>query len=793
MSESRERGSPPGGAGGLAPALALAVGLGLGLGGAALPPGPARAQAPGPESFARTPETPPELWDAADYLVRTGQARQAVPYLKQFLKANPTDEQLLEIRDRYGVGSVLRLDDDAATRDLAAPLLARFNAAAQRQARDPGRLRRFVAALSGTAEEQQYAVEQLRRAGAHAVPPIVDALSRPEVAPADRARIVQNLARLGDPVLPSLVAVLDSEDETLAADAADALGRLGDRRAIPFLSYHAGRPGETVVREPARAAIARLSGVPYAAQPRTAADRLADEARRYVAHAVPFGGPRVELWTWQDGRPTPRVVTTDEAERYLGARFARQALELEPAHPEAQVSLAALALRPVAGADGSANADPNATALAAGPGVLAEVLRLAQAKGLPELAAPAAAALGRVADRDALQAGPGTHPLVAALDGADRRAKLAAARALVDLDPVRPFPGSSRVVPVLATFASARQKPRAVVIDGEAAGVNNVASVLRELGYDTLTAPDGPAGFRLAAASADVEVILVNPTFLEGPWRTRDLLANLRADAATASVPVLLYGPLGVGRGRVTTGVGPRNEPIEISAMLQGRTRVGDLTNLAPGVAAVVTPSDPGAFGPVLRRELERLGARPLSDAERRAMASEATELLARVATRPNSPLAAGLAAVEPELSRALIESPSGGAAATALAEVPDADAQRGLADVVLDSSRPAALRADAARALARSLQRFGPLLAGEQEARLAQALDGGEADPTVRDAIAAVVGALRPRPEAIGPRLRRAIDPAGALPPPETPPAPGPAPAPATPPAPAAGPPPSS
>ena len=52
-----------------------------------------------------------ELWDAADYLVRTGQAEQAVPYLNQFLKSNPDDATLMRVRDRYGVGSILRLQD----------------------------------------------------------------------------------------------------------------------------------------------------------------------------------------------------------------------------------------------------------------------------------------------------------------------------------------------------------------------------------------------------------------------------------------------------------------------------------------------------------------------------------------------------------------------------------------------------------------------------------------------------------------------------------------------------------
>ena len=52
--------------------------------------------APGPETFGKKPTTPLELWDAADYLVRTGQAKQALPYLNQFLQGKPDDATLIE-------------------------------------------------------------------------------------------------------------------------------------------------------------------------------------------------------------------------------------------------------------------------------------------------------------------------------------------------------------------------------------------------------------------------------------------------------------------------------------------------------------------------------------------------------------------------------------------------------------------------------------------------------------------------------------------------------------------------
>ena len=68
-------------------------------------------------------------------------------------------------------------------------------------------------------------------------------------------------------------------------------------------------------------------------------------------------------------------------------------------------------------------------------------------------------------------------------------------------------------------------------------------------------------------------------------------------------------------------------------------------------------------------------------------------------------------------------------------------------------SNRPSC-GSPAAEALARSLRRFGPLLAPEQEARLAAELDGAE-EPTLRTALAAVVGALKPKAASSGRRLQ--------------------------------------
>ncbi len=72
----------------------------------------------------------------------------------------------------------------------------------------------------------------------------------------------------------------------------------------------------------------------------------------------------------------------------------------------------------------------------------------------------------------------------------------------------------------------------------------------------------------------------------------------------------------------------------------------------------------------------------------------------------------------------------------------------------MLDPSKPVELRLASARQLARSIQRFGPLVAADQEARLLSSFDQ-ERQPAVRIALATILGALRPKPAQTGARLQ--------------------------------------
>ncbi|CAN5810486.1 hypothetical protein BH23PLA1_BH23PLA1_01570 [soil metagenome] len=718
------------------PGLVSAAAVGLALVFGMVPADVTRAQ-PGSESFAKPPETPLELWDAVDYLVRVGKADEAAPYLRRFLASEPDDQTLLEIRDRYGAGSILRLDDFEATRPQAEPLLERLNDAVRRNSRQVDRLRRFSRMLMATPAEQSYAIGQLREAGPYAVPFLVEELDNPGLSRQDRAVLAGNISQLGPRALPALVAALDSPNPAVAGDIAYALGRLDDRRALPFLMARAvGDDVPAGVRVSARDAIRQLTRAPFESQSIPPIRLLADEARRYHLGEHRFPSSDVEVWLWDNGAPRPRTVTSDEARTILGLKFARRVLELDPTDRAGQVVFLGLLLENAVaqvGLESFPSLDPTGafpTALSAGPAVLGDVLRQALASGKMDLAAAAAWALARIDDRDALTA-QSPPPLVEALTAPDRRVQFVAAWALVELAPPTAFPGSSLVVPTLGRFLAPYSAPRAVIIDGNLGRANQTAALLRGLGYESDVATEGTEGFELAASRADVELITIEPTALQGNWDLLSTVTNLRADSRTAGLPIVLLGE--------SQAIGWRFQYYERNF---------------PRVEFLVAAPDPNLFRRQLGRVLGRMGVRPLSDDERRRYAGTAAELLARIADQPSSPYHASLARISPELTSALTSAEVGPVATAALGDTPTSEAQRGLADIVLDNARPLAYRLAAADRLARSLQRFDSLLTNEQEGRLAVAFDQAT-DPALQSALATVVGALRPSPGTIGRRLQ--------------------------------------
>ena len=306
-------------------------------------------------------------------------------------------------------------------------------------------------------------------------------------------------------------------------------------------------------------------------------------------------------------------------------------------------------------------------------------------------------------------------------------------------------------MPTLARFVAAGAAPLAVVIDGNPDRGSLLVGYLKGLGYDAQLASTGELGFRMAAESADVELIAIDPNLVQGHWRLTDTLANLRTDPQTAGIPRFLYGPLAL------------------------HDKLTPILGSFPGVRMLVTPSRMDLFQAEVARGLAGL-RRPAALGRGAGRLRQGGRGPARrVASRSGGPFETGLVLAAPALMLALNNAAIAPDAVKALGEVPRTEAQRSLGDVLINPSNPPGLRLAAAEALARSLRRFGPLLAPEQETRLAAELDQAE-EPTLRTALSAVVGALKPKAASSGRRLQD-FRPSPIVPAPAPSPAPAPGP----------------
>src|SRR5439155_12754919 len=110
------------------------------------------------------------------------------------------------------------------------------------------------------------------------------------------------------------------------------------------LEYLAASPRQpNDVRRAAAELAARLLAVSPGRLPLAKAD-LTRFADRLYRHDAAFINPNaVPIWRWEDNRLVSYAATASQAEEYFGLRYARWALELDPAYEPAQVLFLSLA------------------------------------------------------------------------------------------------------------------------------------------------------------------------------------------------------------------------------------------------------------------------------------------------------------------------------------------------------------------------------------------------------------------------------------------------------------------
>lgn len=754
--------------------------------------------------FYKKPETTREFWRAMNHEIALGQFQVAAGYLKGFLARNPSDEELLQIQDREGSVAFQRLLTIPELRADAKALVERVDAVVQKHLSDPKRLDALIKNLNATPEERSYAIAQLRRSGAAAMPALVDALVRATDS-GERAAIVSALPKLDRSVVPPLLAALDVDDPNVRSELIGVLSERAETAAIPALSYLAASAKQpATVRDRAARVLAsflgfkadRLPPAEVAVKLPPAKVELTNEAERYYQHGVKFPATEaVPVWRWDSNQKqlVSEALPVSQAEEYHGLRLARQALDLDPSYVPAQIVYLSLLLD-----KGSDRPGVKEILRSANPELVIAVLKKALAEQRLPVILAATTALGDQAEVRALRAPAREAPVLArALDYPDRRVQLAAADAVLRIPAPPTAPAAARVVEVLARAVAgepeAKTQPKVLLGFANENIASAVAKNVRRAGCQPIIAYSGRDVLRRLNEAADIDLVVIDAA-LPDPGLAF-LLSQLRADRNAGRLPLLVTVPGGreadlrpiseryqEERQRLDTsrelserfrqqGVNDladryRQEAARREESLARLTkRYGDesanleeslrrVTERQPNITILSASQiwDERRLGQALQARLADPANKPLAGAEVKDQAAKAIEWLARLA-RGEVP-GYDLRPAADAIVKALHSKELANLAVEAAGRVPGTAPQRELANLVLDQGRPEGLRSAAAIELCRHIQQFGLVLTREQIRAIAALYDSLQ-EPKLKANVALVIGSTHPDARQTGERLR--------------------------------------
>ena len=694
------------------------------------------------------PETPEQLLQAVVQLTDLGQAASAKPYLEQLIKADIDDETVLKLRDKYGPAAFLGLANNKTLQPESITLLKKMEVAFRAYATDPARIDSLINDLAGSATKRTIAIIELKSAGEIVAPPILKRLSKSD-DPGMNDELAFALAQIGPPVVHPLIAALRSPTEKIRKIAADVLGDIGDPAAILYLwnpAFSQSQPPS--VQRAARTALAKIlkkdSRNVYELDAHGAQRELINAALHfYQTHEDKSEKQKVWTWDLKEQTIVQKELPTQEINLIQGLRLAKEALEMSPDRQDVQTLYLAMALAMEAYYAGWSNPLPEGQgtafnlALLSGPAAVSRVLALSMKQGHTPSAIAALKALGQIGSRALLYEQLDKHSsIIAALNYPDRRVQFAAATTIMQLDPVKSFPGATRVISILSRALLGEGSQAAIVVDSSVPRAQSMAGVFNELGYQTQPVQTGKAGFKAATERMDVEFIALQYNIMR--WGLSQTIANLRADSRTANIPILIYGPL---RLKNKVEYSTRRYPL-VHYLVETENTNDVEKQISPFLRSLKTPELTGD----LRTEYR----------------TAALYWLSHIASSQRSKIY-DLTPVEKPLLQLVPDRNLASNALITLGGIPTRSAQSDLVTVVTNKMFETDVKEIAALQLAFHIQKFGLLIDSKQVTAIRQAYQTAK-DPKLNTALASVMGTLMPDNKVVGERLQK-FQPATTLP----------------------------
>ncbi len=693
-----------------------------------------RLGAAGRQVVTRLQEGRERLLEASDgwYFATLGRFDISAANFAALLDHDPDPVALLQLADQRPQqhAIVVRLAGHPEMGAVVRELLDVLREGERRVKADPGRIRRNVQRLAGPPRAFENAVALLQDSGEYAVPALLEALRDP-ARQALRLPILQALPQIDRPALNPLLAALDADDAVLKVDIIQALARIGDARAAPYLLALAqSDDADQQIRQAARDALRVMTLPAEIDRDAPAARALMTLAEWYYANRGSVAADErldtANVWYWRDGVLVDVAVPTEIFDEVMCMRLCNQALQIDSDYAAPIPLWLAANFRRVAQlGDREDNTRPDDFpaadyfALAAGPGACQMTLMRGVERVESSVALGAIRALRHTAGRSNLLASQDGDPALArALAFPDRNVRIEAALALANALPDETFPGYQNLMPVLSEALRLHTGRRAaLVVDPDDQSANAVAAALQNAGFEVRVALDLTVGRNVARSELPGLDVILLASDIADPGLAAGL-ADLADEFRFAGTPVVML-------------VKPGAED-----------RVAELRFNQPTRAAVEADASSGELLDAVARVTGAAGMELVTPERGVSLAMQTAAALRELAVDRNANFQPR--AVLPALLDAFTTEDDAlqSAVALVLTYIDDADAQQTLARAALDDAAPLDRRLLMFDMVAQAAKRHGNLIADEQVAEIVN-LAQGEPDPELRTAAAQAMGAL--------------------------------------------------
>ncbi len=492
---------------------------------------------------ASNPSTSGQLARAIQMMLDISRDDLAVSYIGQLNQLSATDAEWFELMREYGSAFVMRISMYAGVQPAGRELADKILTAANRYAYDPTRLEDLTRRVSNSQiVTRTEALENLQALGEVGAAALLNALAD-EGRASDQGLLFEALRRCGPAAEQPILGGIPSSNPRLRLACVRAAQHLNSYEAVAALLRLAlAADVAPDLQRAARDSLTRLVGlVPGVVE---ADDILTRSVERRLQNkplrADQFLSSQ-RIWRTHPGnlrlvelkRPQWIVQRIEAAER---------AEDLIKTHPDSAANqrLYALAIleatKYLRGFEINIGAsDEMNFARQAGPEFVEQVLDEALRRDLIGAAAGACEILAQIGDQKLLS-GESVRPLVQAASHTDRRVQFAACEAIMAIHPSISFPGSSSVAEAFVSLAHSRGQPKVLIGHPDLADAQNLAAIVKLLGFDSEAVYNSRDFLRRASEDPDVEYLLLADTL--GAPMSQDLVEHLRTHPRTHRLPI---------------------------------------------------------------------------------------------------------------------------------------------------------------------------------------------------------------------------------------------------------------